>query len=93
MNKKMINIDEVWSRIEVHAGEKFYQIKGGKFSYTVEGGHIYLSRTPQRILKSHFEKVLAFVPLENTVPLQNKLRGPSFIFAILMDKRIRQSDW
>jgi hypothetical protein len=32
------------------------------------------------------------VPLENTVPVQH-LRGPSYIYAILMDPRIRQDDW
>jgi hypothetical protein len=89
----LIGIDEVWSRIEAHAGETFCQIRGGKFTYVVEGGHIYISRTKQRIPKSNFEKALALVPLENTVPLQKKFRGPSFIFAILIDRRIRQNDW
>ena len=41
----MTNINEIWSRIEAHAGETFYQIKGGKFTYEVEGGHVYVSRT------------------------------------------------
>ena len=89
----MVNIDEVWPRIEAHAGETFRQIKGGEFIYTVEHGHVYVSRTPERIPKSHFEKALGLVPLINTVPLQKKFRGPSFIYAILMDERIRQGDW
>ena len=38
------------------------------------------------------EEALKFVPLNNTVPLQN-LQAPSYLFAILMDKRIRKSDW
>lgn len=89
----MVSIDDVWDRIEIHSGETFYQIRGGEFTYIVDGGHIYLSRTQQRIPKSHFEKALAFVPLRNTGPLQEKFRGPSYIFAILMDDRIRQCDW
>jgi len=89
----MVSIDEVWQRIEIHSGETFRQIKGGEFTYAVEGGHVYVSRTPQRIPKSHFEKALDYVPLINTVPLQKKLRGPSFIYAIMMDSRIRKSDW
>lgn len=89
----MVSIDEVWPRIEAHAGETFYQIMGGEFKYAVEGGHVYVSRTDQRIPKSHFEKALDHVPLMNTVPLQKKFRGPSFIYAILMDERIRQGDW
>jgi hypothetical protein len=89
----MTNFNEIWSRIEAHAGETFYQMKGGEFTYKVEGGHVYVSRTDQRIPKSHFEGALALVPLRNTVPLQEKFRGPSFIFGILMDERIKQSDW
>jgi hypothetical protein len=89
----MTDINEVWSRIKKHAGETFVQIKGAEFTYWVEGNHVYVDRTKQRIPKSNFEKALAFVPLKNTVPLQEKFRGPSFIFAILMDMRIRLNDW
>ncbi len=88
----MVGIDEVWSRIESHTDEKFYQMKGGEFAYVVYGGHVIPNRTNQQIPKSHFEMALDFVPLENTVPIQN-LRGPSYIFAILMDNRIRLEDW
>ena len=89
----MVDIDKVQSRIEANAGKIFRQIKGGEFSYDVEGGYVYVSRTDQRIPKSNFEKALKYVPLINTVSLQKKFRGPSYIFAILMDKRIRQNDW
>jgi len=89
----MIGIDELWFRIEAHAGERFYQIRGGEFTYVVYGGHVIPDRTSQQIPKSHFEKALDYIPLKNTVPLQKKLRGPSFIYAILMDTRIRQNDW
>ena len=88
----MPSIETVWIRITAHAGETFHQIKGGEFSYLVAGGHVVPDRTNQQIPKSHFEQALAYVPLTRTVPLQN-LRGPSYIFAILMDNRIRQSDW
>ena len=88
----MTDIDEVWSRITTHAGEKFYQIRGGEFTYEVSGGHVHPDRTKQQIPKSHFEEALGYVPLENTIPVQH-LRGPSYIYAILMDSRIRQSDW
>lgn len=88
----MTDIDEVWSRITAHTGEKFYQIRGGEFTYEVSGGHVHPDRTKQQIPKSHFEEALGYVPLENTIPVQH-LRGPSYIYAILMDSRIRQSDW
>lgn len=85
-------IETVWARIEAHAGEKFCQIRGGEFSYIVAGGHVVPDRTPQQIPKSHFREALTHLPLDNTVPVQH-LRGPSYIYAILMDQRIRDGDW
>jgi hypothetical protein len=67
-------------------------IRGATFHYEVAGGHVLPDRTNQQLPKSHFEKALAFVPLADTTVIQD-LRGPSFIYAILMDPRIRQSDW
>lgn len=88
----MVGIETIWARIESHADEEFYQIRGATFTYAVSGGHVILDRTNQRIPKSHFEKALQYLPLPNTVAVQH-LRGPSYIYAILMDPRIRQSDW
>jgi hypothetical protein len=86
------SIDTVWQRIEVHAGAEFRMIRGGVFHFSIVDDHVVLDRTDQRIPKSHFQKALDLVSLANTAPLQ-QWRGPSFIFAILMDSRIRQSDW
>ena len=88
----MSEIEAIWARVEAHAGESFQQIRGNEFTYAVVGGHVIPDRTNQQIPKSHFEKALAYVPLANTLPVQ-RLRGPSFIYAILMDQRIRQNDW
>jgi len=87
-----IEIEAVWSRIEAVAGQKFRQIRGGEFTFKVYSAHLSPNRTNQNIPKSHFAEALRLVPLQNTVPLQH-LRGPSYIFAVLMDGRIRQSDW
>jgi hypothetical protein len=88
----MVSFDVIWLRIEACAGEKFVQIRGGEFTYMVAGGHVIPDRTKQQIPKSNFEKASAFLPLENTVRVQD-LRGPSYIYAILMDERISQGDW
>ena len=87
-----VAIDPVWERIEALAGQEFHMIRGAEFHYEVNSGHVLPDRTNQQIPKSHFEKALAFVPLADTTAIQD-LRGPSFIYAILMDPRIRQSDW
>ncbi len=88
----MAEIELVWARVEAHAGEPFRQIRVNQFTYVVAGGHVIPDCTTQQIPKSHFGKALAYVPLPNTVPVQ-RLRGPSFIYAILMDQRIRENDW
>jgi hypothetical protein len=88
----MASFEIIWRRIETHAGEHFTQMRGGKFTYEVIGGHVVPDRTNQQIPKLHFEEAFALTPLENTVPVQH-LRGPSYIYAILMDSRIRMNDW
>ncbi len=85
-------IQLVWQRIKDHEGEIFYQKRGGEFTYTVKGNTLHLSRTNRSVSRPTFEKALRYVPLENTVPIQ-KLQAPSYLYAILMDKRIKMSDW
>lgn len=85
-------IDKIWSRIKSHAGDVFSQMRGKKFSYAIEGDYIKLGATNQSISKAHIAQALELVPLSTTVPVQH-LRAPSYIYAILMDKRIRQADW
>lgn len=46
----------------------------------------------KRMWRAAFNEALKEVSLNNTVPLQN-LQVPSYLYAILMDKRIRQNDW
>lgn len=86
------NIDTVWQRIAAHAGESFHQIRGGEFTYAVESSYLCPDRTNQRVPRAHFEEALALVPLDSTTPVQH-LRGPSYIYAILMDPRIRAGEW
>ena len=85
-------MDVLWSRIKAHEGEKFIQIRGGEFTYAVSGAAVIPDRTNQNIPRAHFEEAIGLLPLSNTVPVQH-LRGPFYIFAILMDRRICGSDW
>lgn len=87
----MISIDTVWARITARAGEQFRQIRGKSFTYEVRGSSVVPEGINQNIPRADFEKALELLPLDNTVPVQN-LRGPSYIYAILMDTRIRRSD-
>jgi len=92
MEKMKTTFEEIWGRIKEHSGETFKQIRGGEFTYDFMRGYIILSRTNHNISRSDFKEAYSLVPLKNTVPVQH-LRGPSYIYAILMDKRIRKDDW
>lgn len=87
-----ISIDELWNRLRHHEGETFHQIRGGEFTYGLSNSALFPDRTEWQIPRSHWSQALELVPLENTVPVQH-LFGPSYIYAILMDRRIRQGNW
>ncbi|MCT4662637.1 MAG: hypothetical protein N4A40_12320 [Tissierellales bacterium] len=83
-------INTIWNRIVENEGNEFKQIRGKVFKYKIKGNSIELTTTNRAIHKNVVEEAMKFVPLENTVPLQN-LQAPSYLFAILMDSRIRKS--
>ncbi len=86
-----ISIDTVWARIKVLEGETFRQIRGKEYIYTVVGNAIVPEGINQNIARSEFLKALEYLPLENTSPIQH-LRGPSYLYSILMDPRVRKAD-
>ena len=87
----MNEFDMVWERIESLQGETFRQIRGGEFTYGIDGTTLKPDRTNQNLRRSEFEKAFKFMPLKGTKEIQ-RLRGPSYLYAILMDKRVRISE-
>lgn len=83
---------EIWRRVVACEGTTFRQIRGGEFSYEVRGDRLILDRTNQFISKDQLFQAVQLVPLSSTKPVQH-LRAPSYLFAILMDERVRQGDW
>jgi hypothetical protein len=80
-------MDAVWKRIEVHAGETFHQKRGKPFTYTVVGGAVSPDTTNRLLPRSDFARALDLMPLDGPGEIQH-LQGPSYIWAILNDKRI-----
>ena len=70
----------------------FRQKRGKVFTYTIGQGGARPSTTDQLLARSQFEKALARMPTEGPGALQD-LRGPSYLWAILMDDRVRREDW
>jgi len=88
----MPTFDEVWNRIEMHAGDDFQQKKGRIFTYQARQGYIVPNTTNRNLPRSQFRTAYEMVPLAGPGQI-NHLQGPAYIFAILMDPRIRQEDW
>ena len=65
---------------------------GGEFTYTITGSSLTPDRTNRVVSKGQFEQALALVPLPDTTVVQH-LQAPSYIFALMMDPRIRHTDW
>lgn len=87
-----ISIDALWARLKNHEGESFEQIRGGTFRYSLTDKALVPDRTDWSIPRKHFEAALDLVPLASTVAVKH-LYGPSYIYAVLMDDRIRGVDW
>jgi serine/threonine protein kinase len=88
----MAGIERVWQRIVDCQGQTFRQVRGREFTYEVSGRVLRLHTTNQNLSMATFEEALARVPLAGPGDI-NDLRGPSYVFAILYDDRIRQGEW
>jgi hypothetical protein len=86
-DRKVSDIDRVWQNLIACEGQTFTQIRGGEFNYQVRGKYLLPDRTLVQISKKSIEEALQYLPLMNTTVLQH-LRAPSYLFALLTDKRI-----
>jgi len=82
------DIDRVWASINANAGQEFHLKQGKPFSYHVYGGAVVPSTVNRALPRGDFAKALERQPLTGPGALQD-LQGPSYIWAILTDIRIR----
>lgn len=87
-----MKVDELWSLLQRLEGEDFRQIRGKTFTYSLTPQGLTPSTTDWVIPRAHFAEALDLVPLTNTTPVQH-LYGPSYIYAVLMDPRVRDGRW
>ncbi len=84
----------VWKSIAAHAGEGFTTIQGRTFRYRLAGDSVRVERDGrainQALAKSEFQKAWERWPVTGPGELQD-LRGPSYVFAILSDPRVREN--
>ena len=88
--------ESVWRRIESHQGEEFKTATKLPFTYAVEGAGIWFFRDGRRInrklTRSQVEKAVARCPLTSTTEIKD-LMDYAYLYALLMDPRIRGQGW
>lgn len=81
-------INKVWNKIISFAGESFYTKSGLEFKYVVKGNTIIPDRTNYPLSKNEVKKAYELMPLKGPGEINNVVRGPAYIWAILNDERI-----
>ena len=84
--------ERVWQSVVAHAGEKFSTSKGLLFRYVVAGHTVKIERdgriVDQALATGEFRKAWQRWPVSGPGELNDVVRGPAYIFAILSDARI-----
>ncbi len=82
----------IWRNIIDCEGQEFTTITGLPFTYRVEDNYVIPDRTEYPLAKSNFEKAAAIKNLQGPGQINFISRGPSYVYAILTDERIRNKD-
>ena len=85
--------EEIWRRIVTHEGEIFRTKTGLEFTYRIDGEGFYPSRTNYRISKTDFRKAYEIVPIDGPGVINDIVRGPAYVWAVLHDQRISLGEW
>jgi hypothetical protein len=88
-----ISMDNVWQRIKSLEGQEFKTKRGLPFTYQMMDNYLLVSRTYYPLSKNNFGIALELVPFDNLSLIHKTVRGQSYVWSILHDKRIRQNDW
>ncbi|MFN0281826.1 MAG: hypothetical protein ACKVZ6_07625 [Kineosporiaceae bacterium] len=92
----MVDKTAVRERIRRYAGSEFRTATDLPFTYAVPGNFLHIAREGREINRSlsrtNFEKAMDAMPAAAPSELSDR-QGPSYTWAILMDRRIRSDDW
>jgi hypothetical protein len=88
--------EAVWRRIEQFQGELFHTATRLPFTFEVEGNGIWFFRDGKRInrklTRAHVDVAISRCPLKSTTEIKD-LMDYAYLFAVLMDRRIRDEAW
>lgn len=80
--------DIVWKNIIFNEGQTFLTKSNIEFKYKVKGNAIITDRTNYPLNRNNFKKAYDLLPLDGPGKINNIVRGPAYVWAILNDKRI-----
>lgn len=83
----------VWYRIKKLEGQELNTKTGLPFTFEVSGDVLRPSRTDYNISKSEFGKALDLVPFNGPGLVNDLVRGPAYVWAILHHPVVRGDDW
>ncbi len=88
--------EEAWRRIERHEGDEFHTATGLPFTFKVEGAGIWFFRDGRRIKRKlsrrQVDTAISRCPLTSTTEIKD-LMDYAYLYALLMDRRIRGEAW
>jgi len=88
--------ESIWRRIESHQNEEFRTVTELPFTYNVEGTGIWFFRDGRRInrklTRAQVDIAISRCPLTSTTEIKD-LMDFAYLFALLMDARIRGNSW
>lgn len=84
-----MSFQDIWCKIEKHAGEVFHTKDGTEFTYEVQGDQFIAAKGDQTISKSNFEEAYQSTDVDPE-EMVKIVKGPAYVWSVLHDKRIAQ---
>lgn len=88
--------EAVWRRIRKHQGNQFHTARGLPLTFKVEGNGIWFfrkqARVNRKVTRAQVDVAISRCPLKSTTEIKDLMDYP-YLYAILMDPRIRDQAW
>ena len=86
-----MDFDEIWEKVQQHAGEQSFELAGRRFTYTAVADSLQPSTHEHPIPRAHFQRAWESGLLGNLRQLRQEFgqREHSYIFSVLTDPRIK----
>jgi len=84
-----MDFEAIWANIVSNAGQEFRTKKELPYTYQVVNGAVVPDRTGFALARINFEKAAKVEDLTGPGKLGKDVMGPSYVYGILSDPRIR----